>query len=172
MNTDPIWTVSVSAFDGERYASEHTSDLTMGQMEERALSAYQAKDYPTAEKRFLNLIRCGLGNSLQHENNLALVFMRTDRYEDAIDCIEKAMTVAPPLASRPRATDPIWEEKRRHWANAHYNLGKAYEALNDLPAAWKHYHTACKLLPTDDRKATLKWLAEIGVDTKGYDAIW
>jgi len=156
----PIWNASISVYDGTRYVAEHVSDLTSGQMEAKGLEAYGAKDYAVAEIWFLNLLRSGLCGEIQATNNLALVLMRTKRYQEAIDRIEKA------LAAGPGGTANSYK------ANAHYNLGKAYEALENLPAALKNYYEACKLLPTDDRKATLKRLVELGADTAGYEPIW
>jgi hypothetical protein len=165
--TDPIWIISISAHDGTRYIDEHVSDLTSGQMEAKGIEAYRAKDYAVAEIWFLNLMRSGLCSEIQAANNLALVLLRTKRYQEVIDRTEKA------LASAPKS-DVIgpWGDMTPHKANANYNLGKAYEALENLPTAWKHYYEACKLVSTDDRKATLKRLAKLGFDTTGYEPIW
>lgn len=165
--TDPIWNISISAYDGTRYVAEHESDLTSGQMEAKGLEAYRAKDYAVAEIWFQNLMRSGLCSEIQAANNLALVFMRTKRYQEAIDRIEKALA----SAAKSDVIGP-WGDMTAHKANARYNVGKANEALENLPAAWKNYYEACKLVPTDERKATLKRLAELDVDTTGYEPIW
>ncbi len=165
--TNPTWTISISVYDGTQYVTEHVSELTSGQIEAKGVEAYRAKDYAVAEIWFLNLLRSGLCSSIQAENNLALVLLRTKRYQEAIDRIEKA------LASFHDGTvDSSLADMNRHKANAHYNLGKANEALGNLSAAWKQYYEACKLVPTDQRKATLKRLVKAGVDTTGYEVIW
>ena len=165
--TDPIWNISISAYDGSQYLSEHVSDLTSGQMEAKGKEAYRAKDYVVAEIWFQNIIRSGLVNPVQATNNLALVLLRTKRYQDVIDRTEKALASVP----KNEANGP-WGDMNPQKANARYNMGKANEALGNLSAAWKQYYEACKLAPTEDRKATLKRLEKLGVDTTGYEVIW
>jgi tetratricopeptide (TPR) repeat protein len=165
--TEPIWHISISAYDATRYIDVHVSDLTSGQMETKGIEAYNAEDYAATEIWFQNLKRSGLCTEIQAENNLVLVLLRTKRYREVIDRTEKA------LASAPGSDlNGPWGDITPHKANAHYNLGKANEALGNLPAAWKNYYEACKLSPTDQRKATLKRLMKAGVDTTGYEVIW
>ncbi len=172
--TNPTYVVDVYAYDGERYVLDHASTLSRGHMEEFGIEAYRAKDYVTAEKWFRNLTRSGLGNPVQAENNLALVLLRTKRYQEVLDRATAVMERVEKYnkAHEGKAIRIYIDVTPDQKANTHYNMGKAYEALKDLPAAWKQYHTACKLLPTDDRKATLKRLAGLGVDTTGYEVIW
>lgn len=171
---NPTFATAVYSYDGERYVVAHAPMLSRGQMEEFGIKAYRAKDYVTAEKWFRNLIRSGLGNPVQAENNLALVLLRTKRYQEVIDRATAVMehVVKYNKAHEGQVIRIYIDVTPDQNANTHYNMGKAYEALNELPAAWRHYHTACKLLPTDDRKATLKRLAGEGVDTAGYEVIW
>lgn len=171
---NPTFATEVYSYNGERYVVDHAPMLSRGQMEEFGIKAYRAKDYVTAEKWFLNLIRSGLGNPVQAENNLALVLLRTKRYQEVIDRFASVMERVKAFNKAHEGQViptyiPVTPEQK---ANAHYNLGKAYEELKELPAAWKNYYEACKLNPTDERKATLKRLVESGVDTTGYKVIW
>ena len=168
------WTnvVHVLAFDGERYVSEHSAHLSHGQMEEIGLDAYHKKDYATAEKWFTSLVRMKSGKRLHDENNLAVVYLRTGRYEAARDLLVSTMDAFDRIV-----TGEASETVHRGWstkdlANTEYTLGKAYEGLKDIPSAWKHYYAAFKQHPNEDRRETLIRLKDMGVDTSGYTPIW
>ena len=166
--TNPTYVVNVSYYDGEKYVAEHTTELSYGQMEQLGLDAYRRKDYEAAERRFLNVIHSGLGHHVRNENNLAAVLMRTDRNAQAIERLKAALKELDSMEETRPWNDRQRAEQLKHRANAEYNLGKAYEAMEDLSTAAKHYQAAYDLVPTEDRKATLERMAELGVSTAGF----
>lgn len=170
--TNPTYVVHVLAFDGESYVSEHSSHMSHGQMRAKGLEAYRKGKYELAEKWFLSIWRRGGGVLLHDENNLAVVYLQTGRYQAALDLL---------VSAREEFDRIVKEDKgkviRRAWktsdvANMEYNFGKAYEGLKNLPSAWKHYYAAFELQPTEARRSTLTRLIGEGVDTSGYVPIW
>lgn len=170
--TNPTYVVHVLAFNGESYVSEHSSRMSHGQMEAKGLEAYRQGSYELAERWFTSILRRGGGLLLHDENNLAVVYLRTGRYQAALDLL------APARESFDRIVEKdTGKTIRRAWktsdvANTEYNLGKAYEGLKNLSSAWKHYYAAFELQPTDSRRSTLTRLKGAGVDTSAYKPIW
>lgn len=169
--TNPIYVVDVYAYDGKEYICEYASTLSSGQREENGIEAYRAGDYATAEKWFVGLNRAGKYTSLSATNNLALVYFKTGRYQEIVESLSTAIADAETLNREYPPDAERRAEQRKHRANAYYNLGKACEALEDMPSAAKYYRAAYELVPTDARKETVDRMESLGVGSVGFKLI-
>jgi Tfp pilus assembly protein PilF len=93
-----------------------------------ALAYYQKKDYPRAEKYFLEALKLSpdFVNAL---GGLATTYMAQGRYEEAVQKLERAVRKQPKLAQ------------------LHFELGRAYRGLGEPGKARDEFQRAVQLAP-------------------------
>jgi tetratricopeptide (TPR) repeat protein len=121
------------------YGTPHFALSNMG------LAYYQKKDYPEAEKHFLEALKMNpdFVNALA---GLATTYVAMGRYDDAIAKLERAIRKEPKLP------------------HLHYELGKTYQAAGNLPQARQEYQRAADLAPdsplAEDAKRAMRGLGQ------------
>jgi Tfp pilus assembly protein PilF len=121
------------------YGTPHFALSNMG------LAYYQKKDYPEAEKHFLEALKMNpdFVNALA---GLATTYVAMGRYDDAIAKLERAIRKEPKLP------------------HLHYELGKTYQAAGNPTLARQEYQRAAELAPdsplAEDAKRAMRGLPQ------------
>jgi len=88
---------------------------------------YQQQNYPEAAKHLARAVTLGINDDANLYNALGISFSRTGKLQDAVNSYRQALKLDPSLAQ------------------AHLNLGYAYERLNQSENAKREYQQACRL---------------------------
>lgn len=141
--TNPEYTTSVYAFDGTKYVTENRPTATHGYYLDAGLKAYRSRDFALAEKHYKNAYRMNAVPTLADANNLALVWLRQEKFDDA-----KALLVRHLLDDA--STDQL--------GAAYFNLGIIEERKGNREKAMRHYVQAYEIAPTPAREQKLREL--------------
>jgi hypothetical protein len=126
--TNPTYTTNVYYFNGSKYEIEYKSKSSYGYLVNQGLKAYKKKDYSNAEKWYLNAYRMKGEKQIQDANNLALVYIKTTRYKQAIALVTKHLNIKPCYAVKTECS-PSTKAVIRFRASAYHNRGLAYNKL-------------------------------------------
>lgn len=80
--TNPIWKFKILNFDGERYNSFYSPDLTYGGSKDEGLKEYRNKNYSVAEIYFRNVLTA-FGETPSDINNLAITYIKQKKFDEA-----------------------------------------------------------------------------------------
>lgn len=86
--TNPEFVTAVYAFDGEKYVLESGSTATHGYYLDAGLKAYRSGDFATAETHYKNAYRMYQAPMLADANNLALVWSKQGKLDEAKALLE------------------------------------------------------------------------------------
>ena len=152
--TNMIIKTNVYAFDGEKYICEFCTNNSHGGYLDIAKTAYDNKNYRLAEIYFLNAYRMLFERRLSDANNVAMVFIKQGRFNDAIDLLSSHLLqtdndISASESSRYAYNYTISKAKlERIKSSAYYNRGLANEKKGLLNSAFQDYKKANKLRPS------------------------
>ncbi|WP_444926892.1 tetratricopeptide repeat protein [Microbulbifer sp. TRSA002] len=112
--TNPIYVTDVYSYNGSNYIKEFDSQYSHGQFMDLGLKAYKSKKYNAAEKWYLNAYRMNQESSLGDANNLALVYIRLNRCDEAVNLLERHLKLP--------------DNSEKHIKSAKYNLDLCLKA--------------------------------------------
>jgi len=98
----------------------------------RAHQQHRSGDVRRAEALYRQVLHFD-GNHVVANNLLGLLCLQSNRFDEAVDCIEKALGLKPDDAQ------------------AHANLGLAFQGLNRLKDAGRHFQESLKLAPNNPK---------------------
>lgn len=116
--------------EGEDSASANAAMLDG--LIERAHQQHRAGDFRKAESLYRQVLNFESKHAVAN-NLLGLLCLQTQRFDEAIKCIENALSIRPDDAQ------------------AHANLGLALKGVNRLQEAGKHFQESLKLAPDNPR---------------------
>jgi len=98
------------------------------------LTLWLKKDFERAKQHLEKAVALDPHNSEAY-NNLGVVYLNLEKWDDAISCFEKTMS------------DILYLTPENSW----FNIGVAYENKNDYTKAIESYKKAAELAPTNPR---------------------
>ena len=151
--TNPIYFTKTYAYNGTEYEVIQNDHLKLGEYRDLGLEAYRDGDYQTAYICFQNVLRpvwhTGRINPIDY-NNLALVFIKTNKYSKADDLLHKALTL------------------KRNEDITFFNLGLLHENQRNTLQAIEYYHKSNYIKPSKDIDDKLKILYNIFLEFNSF----
>lgn len=141
--TNPEFSTAVYAFDGEKYVLESGKTATHGYHLDAGLRAYRSGDFATAEKHYKNAYRMNQEPTLADANNLALVWSKQGKLDEAKALLEHHL---------------LDEADSDQLAAAYFNLGLIEERKGNRAAALHDFTRAYEIAPTRARDEKLREL--------------
>lgn len=139
--TNPIYVVKVLRFTGSKYKEVFSAKYA--DQKNLALKYYRKAQYQIAAKYFLNLYRMKKEEDLGSANDLALVWIKLEKFEQAKELLQKHINRA-------------HNGNKKGMAAAYFNLGLVYEKTNDFEKAYEAYKASNELWSTNVRKEKLE----------------
>lgn len=122
-----------------------TKQLELKEIAEHGNRALAASDYATAEQDYKHLLRLGMRSASVY-SNLGVVYLRTGRFDQAINVLLKAKNVAPSVAG------------------IRVNLGLAYFRKHDFKAAAFYFGNALESDPGNLQARYLRGVCDFMLD--------
>lgn len=139
-------TVQISSFKDDKFQPIIKSNLSYGRMTEIGLEQYKKGDFKNAEKWFWNSYIAPITPSTPDTSNLALAYIKLNKYSNAIEIINKQIKYKNNRFSRTEG------------ANIYYNLAIAYSRIDDFENAINSLEKSIKFKKTTSKINKLnKW---------------